>query len=179
MLFVISSFFAWGIGQILVINCLEFLVVWIQKNLVIWIHKNNVIRKYLVRNSIFFILLNCSFGSIVCILSIQSLGRTPLPIPTQKFSEVSKIEQREKERLQKEEEKDVEKKKKSTEEDPSLFSEEKGILEKELDLKVNEPDLEGSDSELEILEKYENKEHIVALLFDYKRWTRPFRYIKK
>nr|YP_009994348.1 Ycf1 protein [Cuscuta africana]QNP08473.1 Ycf1 protein [Cuscuta africana] len=177
MFFVTSSFFAWLIGQILVLNCFKLVVVWVRKNN----YLRSIIRKYLVSNSIFVILFNCMFGSLLFILSIQSLGRIPSPIPTQKLSEVSKIEQREKERLKSEEERGVEKEEKSTEEDPSLFSEEKEVVEKELDWNLKEPDYKVPDSELEILEKKENQEldkSLVTLLFDYKRWTRPFRYIK-
>nr|YP_009994474.1 Ycf1 protein [Cuscuta pedicellata]QNP08600.1 Ycf1 protein [Cuscuta pedicellata] len=168
MLFITSSLFAWVIGQILVINCLEVILVWVRKNNFI----RSIIQRYLGRNSIFVILLNCSFASLLFILSIQSLGRTPLPIPTQQFSEVSKIEQREKERLKREEERDVEKEEQSTQKDPSTFSSEKGLFEKELDFK--EPDSQVSNSELEMIDQ----EHLVSLLFDYKRWARPFRYIK-
>nr|YP_009994280.1 Ycf1 protein [Cuscuta nitida]QNP08407.1 Ycf1 protein [Cuscuta nitida] len=177
MFFVTSSFFAWLIGQILVLNCFELVVVWVRKNNSL----RSIIQKYLVSNSIFVILFNCMFGSLLFILSIQSLGRIPSPIPTQKLSEVSKIEQREKERLKSEEERGVEKEEKSTEEDPSLFSEEKEVVEKELDWNLKEPDSKVPDSEFEILEKKENQEldkSLVTLLFDYKRWTRPFRYIK-
>nr|YP_001430153.1 ycf1 protein [Cuscuta reflexa]A7M9B2.1 RecName: Full=Protein TIC 214; AltName: Full=Translocon at the inner envelope membrane of chloroplasts 214; Short=AtTIC214 [Cuscuta reflexa]CAM98440.1 ycf1 protein [Cuscuta reflexa] len=174
ILFLTSSFFAWFIGQLFILNCFELVLVWIRK-------KNSIrstFRNYLLRNSIFVIFLNCIFGSLLFLLSIQCLGRIPSPIPTQKLSEVSKIEQRERERLQKEEERGVEKKEQSTEEDPSLFLEEKAGWDKE-----KEPDYKFPDSELEILQKkkiknQEFEKHLAALLFDYKRWTRPFRYIK-
>nr|AZL92887.1 Ycf1 [Cuscuta japonica] len=173
--FLTSSFFAWFIGQIFILNCFKLVLVWIRKNNYI----RSTFRNSLLRNSIFFILLNCIFGSLLFILSIQCLGRIPSPIPTQKLSEVfSKIEQRERERLQREEEKGVENKEQSTEEDPSPFLEEKAGWDKE-----KEPDYKFADSELEILQKNESKnqefeKHLAALLFDYKRWTRPFRYIK-
>nr|YP_010760422.1 Ycf1 protein [Cuscuta nevadensis]WEY30401.1 Ycf1 protein [Cuscuta nevadensis] len=161
MVFLISSFSAWLIGQILVIKCCQ-LVLGRGQN------KNSIralIQKYLVRNSMFFLVVNCLFGSSLFILTIQSLGRIPLPIPTQKLSEISRIEKREEERLKKS---GVAKEEKSTEDEEDL-SNEKDSLKKEPHSKLDDED--------EKIEK-DIEQAIGTLLFDYKRWGRPFRYIK-
>nr|YP_009664107.1 Ycf1 protein [Cuscuta costaricensis]QCW07743.1 Ycf1 protein [Cuscuta costaricensis] len=161
MVFLISSFSAWLIGQILVLKCCQLVLGWGQ-------NKNSIralIQKYLVRNSMFFLVANCLFGSSLFILTIQSLGRIPLPIPTQKLSEISRIEKREEERLKKS---GVAKEEKSTEDEEDL-SHEKEILKKEPYSK-----LEDEDEEIE----KDIEQAIGTLLFDHKRWTRPFRYIK-
>nr|BDR61698.1 hypothetical protein RF1 [Erycibe henryi]BDR61712.1 hypothetical protein RF1 [Erycibe henryi] len=174
MLFVTSSFVAWLIGQILVRKCLELGLVWIRKN--------HSIRSIIRSNKYLFLLRNSIFGSLLFFISIHSLGRIPSPILTQKLSEVSKTE----EKLKSEEEGDEEieqEQEGSTEEDPSPspFSEERGDSDKEFDFHLKETDYKVYDSEFEILEKNENKElekPLVVLLFDYKRWYRPLRYIK-
>nr|AZL92819.1 Ycf1 [Cuscuta chinensis] len=159
MVFLISSFSAWLIGQILVLKCCQLVLGWGQ-------NKNSIralIQKYLVRNSMFFLVVNCLFGSSLFILTIQSLGRIPLPIPTQKLSEISRIEKREEERLKKS---GVAKEEKSTEDEEDL-SHEKDSLKKEPYSKLEDEEIEK-----------DIEQAIGTLLFDYKRWTRPFRYIK-
>nr|YP_010760362.1 Ycf1 protein [Cuscuta micrantha]WEY30341.1 Ycf1 protein [Cuscuta micrantha] len=161
MMFLISSFSAWLIGQILVLKCCQLVLGRGQNKTSI----RALIEKYLVRNSMFFLVVNCLFGSSLFILTIQSLGRIPLPIPTQKLSEISRIEKREEERLKKS---GVAKEEKSTEDEEDL-SHEKDSLKKE-----PYSQLENEDEEIE----KDIEQAIGTLLFDYKRWTRPFRYIK-
>nr|YP_009663738.1 Ycf1 protein [Cuscuta erosa]QCW07678.1 Ycf1 protein [Cuscuta erosa] len=159
MVFLISSFSAWFIGLILVLKCCELALGWGQ-------NKNSIralIQKYLVRNEMFYIVVNCLFGSTLFILTIQSLGRIPVPIPTQKFSEISLIEKREEERLQK---LGIVKEEKSPEDGEDL-SHEKDTLKKEPDSKLEDEEMEK-----------DIEQAIGTLLFDYKRWSRPFRYIK-
>nr|YP_010759946.1 Ycf1 protein [Cuscuta macrocephala]WEY29874.1 Ycf1 protein [Cuscuta macrocephala] len=159
MVFLISSFSAWLIGQILVIKCYQLVLERGQ-------NKNDIralIQKYLVKNSMVFLVVNCLFGSSLFILTIQSLGRIPVPIPTQKLSEVSRIEKREEERLKK---LGVAKEEKSPDGDEDL-SHEKDSLKKEPYSKFEDE---------EIVKDVEQA--IATVLFDYKRWTRPFRYIK-
>nr|YP_010760183.1 Ycf1 protein [Cuscuta haughtii]WEY30162.1 Ycf1 protein [Cuscuta haughtii] len=158
MVFLLSSFSAWFIGQILVLKGCQ-LVLGRGQN------KNSIralIQKYLVKNSLLFIVVNCLFGSSLFILTIQSLGRIPLLIPTQPLSEMSRIEKREEERLQKS---GVAKEAKDEED----LSQEKDSLKKEPYSKLADQDDE--------IEK-DIEQAIGTLLFDYKRWTRPFRYIK-
>nr|YP_010583608.1 hypothetical protein RF1 [Euphorbia pseudomollis]UGV22429.1 hypothetical protein RF1 [Euphorbia pseudomollis] len=162
MLFVTSSFVGWLIGHILFMKWVGLILVWIQQNNSI---RSNVLfrsNKYLVselRNSMARI-----FSILLFITCVYSLGRTPSPIFTKKLKETSETEESE-------EETDVEttsetkgtkqEQEGSAEEDPSysLFSEEKEDPDKiEKRLWVEKPP--------------------VTLIFDSKRWNRPFRYIK-
>lgn len=174
MLFVTSSFVGWLIGHILFMKWVGLVLVWIQQNNSI---RSNVLIRYLVselRNSMARI-----FSILLFITCVYYLGRMPSPIFTHKLKETSETKESE-------EETDVEIEKTSetketkqeeegfTEEDPSpsLFSEEK-----------EDPDKIQDISKLEIL-KEENKnlfwfeKPLLSLLFDYKRWNRPTRYIK-
>nr|YP_009673822.1 Ycf1 protein [Cuscuta bonafortunae]QDF46536.1 Ycf1 protein [Cuscuta bonafortunae] len=167
MVFLISSFSAWLIGQILVLKCCQLVLRWVQK-------KNSIralIQKYLIQNSMIFIIVNCLFGSSLFILTIQSLGRIPLPIPTQNFSEVSLIEKREEERLNKKKSGVAKEEKPEDQptEDGENLSHETEILKKESYSKLEDAD-DQSENDIE--------QAVGTLLFDYKRWARPFRYIK-
>nr|YP_010809567.1 hypothetical protein RF1 [Euphorbia pseudonudicaulis]UOA67259.1 hypothetical protein RF1 [Euphorbia pseudonudicaulis] len=168
MLFVTSSFVGWLIGHILFMKWVGLISVWIQQNNSI---RSNVLfrsSKYFVSNKYFASELINSLARIFSILlfitCVYSLGRAPSPIFTKKLKETSETEESE-------EETDVEttsetkgtkqEEEGSTEEDPSssLFSEEKEDPDKiEKRLWVEKPP--------------------VTLLFDSKRWNRPFRYIK-
>lgn len=156
MVFLISSFSGWLIGQLLVLKGCQLILEWGQnKNSI-----RTVIHKDFVKNSMLFI---CLFGSILFILTIQTLGRISFPLPTQKLSTISRIERREEERLKKT---DVAKEEKLTEDEEEL-SQETDILKNEACFKLED----------EYLEK-DIEQAMGTLLFDYKRWTRPFRYIK-
>nr|YP_010362779.1 hypothetical protein RF1 [Euphorbia drupifera]UNS16735.1 hypothetical protein RF1 [Euphorbia drupifera] len=166
MLFVTSSFVGWLIGHILFMKWVGLILVWIQQNNSI---RSNVLfrsNKYLVselRNSMARI-----FSILLFITCVYSLGRTPSPIFTKKLKETSETEESE-------EETDVEttsetkgtkqEQEGSTEEDPSssLFSEEKEHPDK----------IEKKNKDRLWIQK-----PLVTILFDSKRWNRPFRYIK-
>nr|YP_009745552.1 hypothetical chloroplast RF1 [Tribulus terrestris]QIH29924.1 hypothetical chloroplast RF1 [Tribulus terrestris] len=170
MLFLTSSFVGWLIGHILFMKWVGLILVWIQQNHSI--RSNVLIRsnKYLMselRNSMAQI-----FSILLFITCVYYLGRMPSPIFTKKLKETSKTE----EGRESEEETDVEiettyetkwtkqEKEGSIEEDPSpsLFSEEK----------------EDPDKIDEIKDIFWFEKPIVTILFDYKRWNRPLRYIK-
>nr|UDN41615.1 Ycf1 protein [Carpodetus archboldianus] len=180
MLFVTSSFVGWLIGHILFMKWVGFVLVWIRKNYSIrskkYIRSNKYIRiyKYLVSE------LRYSTTRIFTILFVfifvNYLGRMPSPIVTRKLKETSV----------KTEEGDVEKKivsetkgtkqeqEGSTEEDPSPspLSSEKG-----------DPDKIDETEEIRVNGKEKTKNEfdptpLVTLLFDYKRWNRPSRYIE-
>nr|YP_010371821.1 hypothetical chloroplast RF19 [Magnolia cubensis]UOU86740.1 hypothetical chloroplast RF19 [Magnolia cubensis] len=182
MLFVTSSFVGWLIGHIFFMKWVGLVLFWIRQNNSI--RSNVLIRsnKYLVselRNSMARI-----FSILLFITCVYYLGRIPSPIVTKKLKETS-------ETGESAEETDVEiettsetkgtkqEQEASTEEDPSLCSEEK-----------EDPDkLDGNQGyqenwKLEILKDKEDKDlfwfekPLVTLLFDYKRWNRPLRYIK-
>nr|YP_010142117.1 Ycf1 [Muntingia calabura]QQK92362.1 Ycf1 [Muntingia calabura] len=177
MLFVTSSFVGWLIGHILFMKWVGLVLVWIQQNNSI--RFNVLIRsnKYLVselRNSMARI-----FSILLFITCVYYLGRIPSPIFTKKLKGTSETE----EGGESEEERDIEtiyerggtkqEQEVSTEEDPSpsLLSEER-----------EDPNQENS--KLEIFKEKEDKylfwfeKPLVTLIFDYKRWNRPFRYIK-
>nr|YP_010559544.1 hypothetical protein RF1 [Euphorbia alluaudii]UED20983.1 hypothetical protein RF1 [Euphorbia alluaudii] len=169
MLFVTSSFVGWLIGHILFMKWVGLILVWIQQNNSI---RSNVLfrsNKYLVselRNSMARI-----FSILLFITCVYSLGRTPSPIFTKKLKETEESEEETDVETTSETKGTKQEQEGSTEEDPSssLFSEEK-----------EDPD---KIDEIEEIEK-KNKDRLwvekplVTILFDSKRWNRPFRYIK-
>nr|YP_010275448.1 hypothetical chloroplast RF19 [Loropetalum chinense]UJV34341.1 hypothetical chloroplast RF19 [Loropetalum chinense] len=196
MLFVTSSFVGWLIGHILFMKWVGLVLVWIRQNHSI--RSNVLIRsnKYLVsevRNSMARI-----FSTLLFITCVYYLGRIPSPIVTKKLKETSKTE----ERGESEDETDVEiettsetkgtkeEQEGSTEEDPSpsLFSEEKedpDKIDETEEIRVNGKEKTKDEFhflKFEILKEEKNcfwfEKPFVTLLFDYKRWNRPLRYIK-
>nr|YP_009127334.1 hypothetical chloroplast RF19 [Ceratonia siliqua]YP_009756168.1 hypothetical protein RF1 [Ceratonia siliqua]AHY32949.1 hypothetical chloroplast RF19 [Ceratonia siliqua]QIT02844.1 hypothetical protein RF1 [Ceratonia siliqua] len=168
-LFLTSSFVGWLIGHILFMKWVGLVLVWIQQNNSI---KSNVLirsnkyimselRNYMSRIFILFLFITC----------LYYLSRTPSPLYIKKLSEIQ-----EKGEIEKKRKIDVERtsktkvikqeQKKSTEEDlsPSLFSEEK-----EDSYKIDE-------TEEKDIFRFEKP--ILKILFDYKRFHRPLRYIK-
>nr|YP_010495740.1 Ycf1 protein [Lactuca tetrantha]UWM99208.1 Ycf1 protein [Lactuca tetrantha] len=150
MIFVTSSFVGWIMGHILLMKSIGFLLVWIRKN--------RSIRKYIRSNKSFVSELTNSM-SIAGILNIflfvtcvYYLGRMPLPIISKKLNKLAKIDQA--------------KLKNNT---PVS------------DMYKNQEDLY-----LEILEKKAEEKSfslfekpILTFFFDYNRWNRPLRYIRK
>ncbi|XP_057527625.1 protein TIC 214-like [Amaranthus tricolor] len=188
MLFVTSSFVGWLIGHILFMKWVGLVLVWIQQNPSI---RSN---KYLVselRNSMARI-----FSILFFITCVYYLGRMPSPIFTKKLKETPETKESEEETEQEEEG--------FTEEDPSpsLFSEEKEDPDKiqidemekirvngkdktkdEFHLHLKEACYKNSPTSLEILKEEKKnffgfEKSLLFLLFDYKRWNRPTRYIK-
>ncbi|KAI3834487.1 hypothetical protein MKW92_037255, partial [Papaver armeniacum] len=151
MLFVTSSFVGWLIGHILFMKWVGLVL--------FWIRKNNSIRsnKYLVselRNSMARI-----FSILLFITCVYYLGRIPSPIGESEGETDVEIETISETKGTKQEEGSIEE-----DPSPSLCSEENSKLEI---LKLKE------DKDLLWFEK-----PLVTLLFDYKRWNRPVRYIK-
>nr|YP_010568077.1 hypothetical protein RF1 [Pygeum topengii]UZC55853.1 hypothetical protein RF1 [Pygeum topengii]UZC57471.1 hypothetical protein RF1 [Prunus sericea] len=204
MLFVTSSFVGWLIGHILFMKWVGLVLGWIQQNNSI--RSNVLIRsnKYLVselRNSMARI-----FSILLFITSVYYLGRIPSPIVTKKLKETEEtdveIETTSETKGTKQEQEG------STEEDPSLFSEEKEDpykIDETKEIRVNgkektkdqfetryknrpvyetyylDGNQEQENSKLEIFKKrdlFSFEKPIVTILFDYKRWNRPLRYIK-
>nr|QBE86708.1 hypothetical chloroplast RF1 [Froelichia latifolia] len=199
MLFVTSSFVGWLIGHILFMKWVGLVLVWIQQNHSI---RSN---KYLVsklRNSMARI-----FSILLFITCVYYLGRMPSPIFTKKLKETPEtkeseeetdveIEKTSKTKETKQEEEEF------TEEDPSpsLFLEEKEDPDKiQIDetekIRVNGKDKTKDEFHLHLKEafyknsptsysgnqdisKLEFEKPLIFLLFDYKRWNRPTRYIK-
>nr|QJD22341.1 hypothetical chloroplast RF19 [Euphorbia larica] len=169
MLFVTSSFVGWLIGHILFMKWVGLILVWIQQNNSI---RSNVLfrsNKYLVselRNSMARI-----FSILLFITCVYSLGRAPSPIFTKKLKETEESEEETDVETTSETKGTKQEQEGSTEEDPSssLFSEEK-----------EDPNKIDETEEIEKKKKYLLwvEKPLVTILFDYKRWNRPFRYIK-
>nr|YP_010991304.1 hypothetical chloroplast RF1 [Psittacanthus schiedeanus]WOX61577.1 hypothetical chloroplast RF1 [Psittacanthus schiedeanus] len=193
MLFVTSSFFGWLIGHILFMKWIVLVLVWIGQNHSI--RSNVLIRfyKYIMYKLINF--MARIFSILLFITCVYHLGRIPSPILTNKLKKTSETKG-----IQKESQ-DV-----FTEKDPSpfAFSEKRGARDKlngkektkdELHFKATcykkktfyETSYLYENKENLKLEKRKNKEDksvlwfekpLVTLLFDYKRWNHPLRYIK-
>ena len=156
--------------------------------------------KYLVSELKYFVLdlidsMDRIFSILLFISCVYSLGRMPLPIFSKKLPETSKTT----ERGESEKERDVEiettfetkgtkqEQEGFTEEDssPSLFSEEREDPDK-IDeterIRVNGKDKTKDEFHFHLKEEDKDlfwfEKPPVSLLFDYKRWNRPLRYIK-
>nr|YP_010743772.1 photosystem I assembly protein Ycf1 [Lonicera harae]WET30442.1 photosystem I assembly protein Ycf1 [Lonicera harae] len=159
MLFVTGSFVGWLIGHILL---MKGLFLWIQHNRFIRLKLNNYVRfnkylpsqiKYLMseftyRMSILENSLSRTFSIILFITCVYYLGRMPSPLLTNKLEK-------------------------------PLTMEEGGVRKKEGDVKIERaPETKGTKHKQELF-WFEFVEKLpVILLFDYKDWNRPLRYIK-
>nr|YP_009974362.1 hypothetical protein RF1 [Uraria lagopodoides]QNH95219.1 hypothetical protein RF1 [Uraria lagopodoides] len=171
-LFFTSSFVGWLIGHTFLMKWIEFLLVCIQQNNSI---KSNVpipSNKYIMsefRNSMFKILIIFLF--VTC---LYSLGRIPPPLFT--FTNTKKLfEIQQNNEILKKGKSDVErnlkrvrtkqKQKRSKNQDifPYIFSKKE----------KNSYKIDEEKDNLGFAQK-----PFVSILFNYKRWTRPFRYIK-
>nr|YP_009767320.1 Ycf1 [Diptychandra aurantiaca]QIS97938.1 Ycf1 [Diptychandra aurantiaca] len=168
-LFLTSSFVGWLIGHILFMKWVGLVLVWIQQN-------NSIKSNVLIRSNKYIMSELRNFMSRIFIIflfitSIYYLGRTPSPIFIKKLSEIQErgeidnkkkigVERTSKTKVTKQEQK------KSTEEylSPSLFSKER-----EDSYKIDERE----EKDIFRLEK-----PLLKILFDYKRFHRPLRYIK-
>nr|WRK68093.1 hypothetical chloroplast RF1 [Microcos paniculata] len=185
MLFVTSSFVGWLIGHILFIKWAGLVLVWIrQKNL----SRSNILirsksNKYLVlefRNSMTRI-----FSILLFITCVYYLGRMPLPILTKKLKGTSEREERggPKKINEIEEIRTNGNKKKNTKDKPRFRFKETYYKNSPV-YETSYLDGNQENSKFEILKKKEDKyllwfeKPLVTLLFDSKRWNRPFRYIK-
>nr|YP_010162356.1 hypothetical chloroplast RF19 [Dolichos falciformis]QRI60065.1 hypothetical chloroplast RF19 [Dolichos falciformis] len=166
--FLTSSFVGWIIGHTFLMKCIDFLLVWIHENNSI---KSNVpiqSNKYIMsefRNSMVKIFLVFLF--VTC---LYYLGRIPPPFFNKKLSEIQ-----EKNEIDKKVKIDVErnwkrvgtkeKQKRSNNKDlfPYLFSK-------------KDKNLYKIDEEKNTLGFFQKP--LINILFNYKRWNRPFRYIK-
>nr|ALO21861.1 hypothetical protein [Cucurbita argyrosperma subsp. sororia] len=195
MLFVTSSFVGWLIGHILFMKWVGLILVWIQQN--------NSIRsnKYLVsefRNSMARI-----FSILLFITCVYYLGRIPSPILTKKLKETEGTKQEQEGSTEEDTSPSLFSEEK---EDPDKIDETEEIRvngkEKTKDefhfkrtryQKIKRPVYETSyppdgnkENDKMLLEKIDTDEKdifwfekpLVTILFDYKRWNRPLRYIK-
>nr|WAB66126.1 Ycf1 protein [Amana anhuiensis] len=183
MLFVTSSFVGWLIGHILFMKWVGLVLVWIRQNHSIRSNKYLVseLRNYMAR--IFSILL-----FITC---VYYLGRMPSPIVTKKLKETSETE----EKGESEEEKEDPDKIDETEEirvngkektkDEFHFKEtsyKDSPVDEDSYLDTHQDNWELGRLKEEKKEKphahFRFEKPLMTFFFDYKRWNRPFRYIK-
>nr|YP_009382934.1 hypothetical protein RF1 [Adenanthera microsperma]APA32785.1 hypothetical protein RF1 [Adenanthera microsperma] len=168
-LFLTSSFVGWLIGHILFMKWVGLVLVWIQKN-------NSIKSNVLIRSNKYIMselrnLMSRIFIIFLFISLINYLGRTPLPIFIKKPSEIQErgeidnkkrigVERTSKTKVTKQEQKESNIEYLS----PSLFSKER-----ENSYKIDERE----EKDIFQLEK-----PLLKILFDYKRFHRPLRYIK-
>nr|YP_009402482.1 hypothetical protein RF1 [Faidherbia albida]YP_009402502.1 hypothetical protein RF1 [Faidherbia albida]APA33123.1 hypothetical protein RF1 [Faidherbia albida]APA33143.1 hypothetical protein RF1 [Faidherbia albida] len=176
-LFLTSSFVGWLIGHILFMKWVGLVLVWIQKLVLVWIQKKNSIQSNVLIRSNKYIMselrnwMSRIFIIFLFISSIYYLGRTPTFIFNKKLSEIQErgeidekeeigVERTSKTKLTKQEQK------KSNVEylSASLFSKER-----ENSYKIDERE----EKDIFRLEK-----PLLRMIFDYKRFHRPLRYIK-
>nr|YP_009892082.1 Ycf1.2 [Brayopsis alpaminae]QKK38455.1 Ycf1.2 [Brayopsis alpaminae] len=205
MLFVTSSFVGWLIGHILFMKWVGLVLVWIQQNNSI--RSNVLIRsnkyKFLVselRNSMARI-----FSILLFITCVYYLGRIPSPIFTKKLKGTSETEERGGTKqdqevsteeapfpsLFSEEREDLDK----IDEMEEIRVNGKDKINKDDEFHVRtyynyktvsenrDGNKENSNLEFFKIKKKEDpflwfEKHFVTLVFDYKRWNRPNRYIK-
>nr|YP_009895117.1 Ycf1.2 [Draba incana]QKK41577.1 Ycf1.2 [Draba incana] len=203
MLFVTSSFVGWLIGHILFMKWVGLVLVWIQQNNSI--RSNVLIRsnkyKFLVselRNSMARI-----FSILLFITCVYYLGRTPSPIFTKKLKGTSETE----ERGGTKQDQEVSTEEAPFPSLFSEEREDLDKIDEMEEIRVNGKDKINKDDEFHVRTYYKtvsenrdgNKENsnlqffkikkkedkflwfekpFVTLVFDYKRWNRPNRYIK-
>nr|UEN67118.1 hypothetical protein RF1 [Sophora franchetiana] len=156
-LFLTSSFVGWLIGHTLLMKWIGLILVWIKQNN--WIQSNVPIRsnKYIM-SATKYISMSQIFIVFLFITCLYYLGRTPPAFFSKKLSEII-------------EKKEIEKKKKM---DVERISESTGTKQKQ-----------KRDTEKYLFPEKDKEKNIfgfqktlVTILFDYKRWHRPLRYIK-
>nr|UDP56125.1 Ycf1.2 [Isatis tinctoria] len=203
MLFVTSSFVGWLIGHILFMKWVGLVLVWIQQNN--YIRSNVLIRsnkyKFLVselRNSMARI-----FSIILFITCVYYLGRIPSPIFTKKLKGTSETE----ERGGTKQDQEVSTEEAPFPSLFSEEREDLDKIDEMEEIRVNGKDKINKDDEFHVRTYYKtvsenrdgNQENsnleffkikkkednflwfekpFVTLVFDYKRWNRPNRYIK-
>nr|QKK50625.1 Ycf1.2 [Sterigmostemum violaceum] len=205
MLFVTSSFVGWLIGHILFMKWVGLVLVWIQQNNSIrsnvLIRSNSNKYKFLVselRNSMARI-----FSILLFITCVYYLGRIPSPIFTKKLKGTSETE----ERGGTKQDQEVSTEEAPFPSLFSEEREDLDKIDEMEEIRVNGKDKINKDDEFHVRTYYKtvsenldgNKENsnleffkikkeghyllwfekpFVTLLFDYKRWNRPNRYIK-
>nr|WNG75772.1 Ycf1 protein [Berberis amurensis] len=161
ILFLTSSFVGWLIGHILLMKLflkgVGFVFFWIRQSQNRAFLANNFLAnkyKYLVSELKSSMSRSRIFSMIFFITSVYYLGRVPSPILTKKLKDI-----------------------------PQKKGEEADIEEADIE---EETTFGTKQEEEEFKEKLKNKKKdpfwfekpLVTLLFDYKRWNRPLRYIK-
>nr|YP_010173545.1 hypothetical chloroplast RF1 [Medicago coronata]QSJ48724.1 hypothetical chloroplast RF1 [Medicago coronata] len=175
LLFLTSSFLGWLIGHILLMKCIGLI-------LLVWSKQKNLIKSKLAMRFDKYILLQLRdyVGEIFVIFSFimlgHYLGRTPLPyFYTEDILELEELEQEEYEEKQMAEinvERHSETEESKQEQNGSIEDEE-NLISYLFPKKNKTLDNIEQDNNLFVFEK-----HLVTILFDYRKWNRPLRYIK-
>nr|YP_009354848.1 hypothetical chloroplast RF1 [Echinacea atrorubens]ARB02954.1 hypothetical chloroplast RF1 [Echinacea atrorubens] len=153
MLFVTSSFVGWIIGHILFMKWIGLLLVWIRQN--------RSIRKYIRANKYLVSELKNSmsmagiFSIFLLVTCVYYLGRIPSPIFSNKLNQLDKMEEEEE------------------------FDNNKTVdymygNQENLKFKILEKKQKDEEKDFFFFEK-----PILTFFFDYNRWNRPLRYIRK
>nr|YP_010924054.1 Ycf1 protein [Enydra sessilis]WKB10813.1 Ycf1 protein [Enydra sessilis] len=151
MLFVTSSFVGWIIGHILFMKWIGVLLVWIRQN--------RSIRKYIRSNKYLVSELKNSmsmagiFSILLLVTCVYYLGRIPSPIFSKKLNKLDKMEEEEE------------------------FDNNKTVVygnQENVKFKILEKKQKDEEKYFFLFEK-----PILTFFFDYHRWNRPLRYIRK
>nr|UEN67201.1 hypothetical protein RF1 [Sophora moorcroftiana] len=157
LLFLTSSFVGWLIGHTLLMKWIGLILVWIKQNNSI---QSNVLIRYnkYIMSTNKYISMSQIFIVFLFITCLYYLGRTPPTFFSKKLSEIQ-------------EKKEMDKKKKI---DVERTLERAGTKQKQ------KRDTEKYISPEKDKEKYSFgfQKTLITILFDYKRWHRPLRYIK-
>uniref|UniRef100_UPI0030FE2E04 hypothetical chloroplast RF19 n=1 Tax=Anaphalis chlamydophylla TaxID=3082030 RepID=UPI0030FE2E04 len=154
MLFVTSSFVGWIIGHILFMKWIGLLLVWIRQN--------RSIRKYIRSNNYLVLELKNSmsmagiFSIFLLVICVYYLGRMPSPIFSKKLNNLDKIEE-EKEEFDNNRQVDY------------MYGNQENLK-----FKILEKKKKDEEKDFFFFEK-----PILTFFFDYNRWNRPLRYIRK
>nr|YP_010591595.1 Ycf1 [Artemisia kaschgarica]UYA96612.1 Ycf1 [Artemisia kaschgarica] len=153
MLFVTSSFVGWIIGHILFMK-------WIG-NIYVWIRQNRSIRKYIQSNKYLVSELKNSmsmagiFSIFLLVTCVYYLGRIPSPIFSNKLNKLDKMEE--------EEEFD------NNSPIDYMYGDQENLK-----FKILEKNKKDEEKYFFLFEK-----PLLTFFFDYNRWNRPLRYIRK
>nr|YP_009378297.1 hypothetical chloroplast RF1 [Linochilus ochraceus]ARH10477.1 hypothetical chloroplast RF1 [Linochilus ochraceus] len=153
MLFVTSSFVGWIIGHILFMKWVGLLLVWIRQNR--YIRKYIRSNKYLVselKNSMSMAVIFSIFLFLTC---VYYLGRIPSPIFSKKLNKLDKMEEEE-------------------EFDNNRRVDYMYGNQENLKFKILEKNKKDEEKSFFLFEK-----PLLTFFFDYNRWNRPLRYIRK
>nr|UFH78695.1 hypothetical protein RF1 [Artemisia lactiflora]UFH78782.1 hypothetical protein RF1 [Artemisia lactiflora] len=153
MLFVTSSFVGWIIGHILFMKWIGLLLVWIRQN--------RSIRKYIQSNKYLVSELKNSmsmagiFSIFLLVTCVYYVGRIPSPIFSNKLNKLDKMEE--------EEEFD------NNSPIDYMYGDQENLT-----FKILEKNKKDEEKYFFLFEK-----PLLTFFFDYNRWNRPLRYIRK
>nr|YP_010600136.1 hypothetical chloroplast protein RF19 [Blumea aromatica]WAL05638.1 hypothetical chloroplast protein RF19 [Blumea aromatica] len=154
MLFVTSSFVGWIIGHILFMKWIELLLIEIRQNR--FIRKYIRSNKYLVSELKNSMSMTGIFSIFLLVTCVYYLGRIPSPIFSKKLNKLDKMEEEEEE-----------------------FDNNRPVdymyrNQENFKFKILEKNKKDEEKYLFLFEK-----PLLTFFFDYNRWNRPLRYIRK